>query len=60
MFITSTVVDVKFLDSVRIVQLNDNQFMCIKRSVKFDLAEKQGIIDAARALIGLFRYLLAE
>lgn len=60
MFITSAAVDVKFLDSVRLGQLNDNQFMCVKRSVKFDLAEKQGIVDAARALIGLFRYLLAD
>jgi hypothetical protein len=59
-FITSAVVDVKFLESVRSGQLNDSQFMCIKRSVKFDLAEKQGVIDAARAVIGLFRYLLAE
>src|ERR1700721_2815888 len=41
-FITSAVVDAKFLDSVRLGQLNDNQFMCVKRSVKFDLAEKQG------------------
>ena len=60
MFITSTVVDVKFLDSIRLGQLNDNQFMCIKRSVKFDLAEKEGSIDAAKAVIGLLRYILAE
>ena len=46
--------------SVEFEKLNENQFMCIKRSVKFDLAEKQGIIDAARAVIGLFRYLLAD
>jgi hypothetical protein len=52
-FITSTVVDVEFLDSIRLGQLNDNQFMCVKRSVKFDLAEKEGSIDAAKAVIGL-------
>ena len=60
MFVTSTGVDVKFLDSIRSGQLNDNQFMRIKRSVKFDLVEREGSIDAAKAVIGLLRYLLAE
>ena len=34
--------------------------MCIKRSIQFDLAEKQGVIDASKAIIGLLRYLLAD
>jgi hypothetical protein len=37
--------------------LNDNQFMCVERSVKFDLAEVHGIINGARTIIGLFNYL---
>ena len=53
-------VDVKYLESVSRGQLDDNQCMCIKRSVKFDLAEKQGILDASRAVVGLLRYLLTE
>ena len=60
LFITSAVVDIKFLESVGRGQLADNQFMCIKRSVKFDLADKNGILDASRAIIGLLRYLLTE
>jgi len=40
--------------------LNDDQFMCIKRSVKFDLSDKQGIVEGCRAVVGLLRYLLAE
>ena len=52
--------DTKFLDSIGRGQLSDSQFMCIKRSVKFDLAEKNGMVDGARAIIGLLRYLLAE
>ena len=56
----SAVVDTKFLDSINRGQLSDDQFMCIKRSIKFDLAEREGIIDGSRPVIGLLRYLLAE
>ena len=53
-------IDAKFLESVTRGKLDENQFLCIKRSVKFDLAEKQGILDGSRAVIGLFRYLTSR
>ena len=34
--------------------------MCIKHSIQFDLADGQGVIEGARAVLGLLRYLLAE
>jgi hypothetical protein len=60
LYITSAAMDIKFLESIRHGELKENQFMCIKHSVQFDLSEKQGIIDGSRAVIGLLRYLLAE
>ena len=59
-FITSAVIDVDLLNAIGNGKLSESQFLCIKRSVKFDLAERQGVIDGSRAIIGLLRYLLAE
>ena len=59
-FLSSAIIDRKYLDAVTRGELGENQFLCIKRSVKFDLAEKQGILDGSRAVIGLFRYLMAQ
>ena len=60
LFITSAAVDRGYLESIPKGQLKDDQFMCIKRSIKFDLSDRQGAIDGSRAVIGLLRYLLAE
>ena len=60
-FITSTVITKQYLDAIiQHGRLDDSQFMCIKRSVKFDLTSRDGIIEASKAIIGLLRYLLSD
>lgn len=55
--IASAVVSVEYLSGLTNDNLDENQYLVVKRSNKYNLADKAERKQACRMIIGLIRYL---
>ena len=57
---TSTIISAEYINALTFDNLDENQFLIVKRGIKYDLANEVRRKQACRVILGLLRYLLKE